>query len=109
MNVTGLFSNTKKRSDVFNWVKAKRISIVCFQETHSTTDVAVKWEDEWGSKCFFSHGDSKSAGVSVMFRNGFDFKVNDSILDQNGRYIDNGEGYSNNGCPSVRHTFLFTR
>jgi hypothetical protein len=22
-----------------------------------------------------------------MFRNGFDFKVNDSILDQNGRYI----------------------
>jgi hypothetical protein len=36
---------------------------------------------------FFSHGDSKSAGVSVMFRNGFDFKVNDSILDQNGRYI----------------------
>ena len=40
-------------SDVFNWVKAKKISIVCFQETHSTKDVAVKWEDEWGSKCFF--------------------------------------------------------
>ena len=80
-------SNTKKRSDVFNWVKARRISIVCFQETHSTKDVAVKWEDEWGSKCSFSQGDSKSAGVSVMFRNGFDFKVNDSILDQNGCYI----------------------
>jgi exonuclease III len=87
MNVRGLFSNTKKRSDVFNWFKAKKISIVCFQETHSTKDVAVKWEDEWGSTFFFSHGDSKSAGVSVMFRNGFDFKVNDSILDQNGRYI----------------------
>ena len=88
MNVRGLFSNTKKRSDVFNWVKAKKISIVCFQETHSTKDVAVKWEDEWGSKCFFSHGDSKSTGVSVMFRNGFDFKVHDSIfIDQNGRYI----------------------
>ena len=87
MNVRGIFSNTKKRSDVFNWVKARRISIVCFQETHSTKDVAVKWEDEWGSKCFFSHGDSKSVGVSVMFRNGFDFKVNDSILDQNGLYI----------------------
>ena len=25
MNVRGLFSNTKKRSDVFNWVKAKKI------------------------------------------------------------------------------------
>jgi hypothetical protein len=31
-----------------------------------------------GSKCFFSHGDSK---------NGFDLKVNDSILHQNGRHI----------------------
>ena len=41
-------------------------SLVCFQETHSTKDVAVKWEDEWGSKCFFSHGDSKSAGVSYV-------------------------------------------
>jgi exonuclease III len=69
---------------MFNFWKARRISIVCFQETHSTKDVAVKWEDEWGSKCSFSQGDSKSAGVSVMFRNGFDFKVNDSILDQNG-------------------------
>ena len=87
MNVRSLFSNTKKRSDVFNWFKAKKISIVCFQETHSTKDVAVKWEDEWGSTFFFSHGDSKSAGVSVMFRNGFAFKVNDSILDHNGRYI----------------------
>ena len=74
MNVRSLFSNTKKRSDVFNWFKAKK-------------DVAVKWEDEWGSTFFFSHGDSKSARVSVMFRNGFAFKVNDSILDQNGRYI----------------------
>ena len=42
MNVRGLFSNTKKRSDVFNWLKAKKIPIVCFQETHSTKDVAVK-------------------------------------------------------------------
>jgi exonuclease III len=70
MNVRSLFSNTKKRSDVFNWFKAKKISIVCFQETHSTKDVAVKWEDEWGSTFFFSHGDSKSAGVSVMFQDG---------------------------------------
>ena len=40
--------------------------------------MGVKWEDERGSKCFFSHGDSK---------NGFDLKVNDSILHQNGRHI----------------------
>lgn len=36
---------------------------------------------------FFSHGDSKSAGVSIMFRSGLDFKVNDLKIDENGRYI----------------------
>ena len=38
MNVRGLISNTKKRLDVFNWVNAKKISIICFHETHSTKD-----------------------------------------------------------------------
>ena len=33
------------------------------------------------------HGDSKSAGVSIMFRSGLDFKVNDLKIDENGRYI----------------------
>ena len=87
MNVRGLFSNYKKRSDVFNWAKSKNMPIVCFQETHSTAEVEKRWEDEWGGKCYFSHGDSKSAGVSVMFRNGFDFVIHQSLIDQHGRYI----------------------
>ena len=75
MNVRGLSSNSKKRLDVFNWAKSKNTSIVCFHETHSTKDIETRWEDEWGGKCYFSHGDSKS--VSIMFRSGLDFKVND--------------------------------
>jgi exonuclease III len=62
----------KKRLDVFNWAKSKNASIVCFQETHSTKDIVTRWEDEWSGKCYFSHGDSKSAGVSIMFRSGLD-------------------------------------
>ena len=87
MNVRGLSSNSKKILDVFNWAKSKNASIVCFQETHSTKDIETRWEDEWGGKCYFSHGDSKSAGVSIMFRSGLDFKVNDLKIDENGRYI----------------------
>lgn len=87
MNVMGLSSNSKKRLDVFNWAKSKNASIVCFQETHSTKDIETRWEDEWGGKCYFSHGDSKSAGASIMFRSGLDFKVNDLKIDENGRYI----------------------
>jgi hypothetical protein len=64
----------------------KNASIVCFQATHSTKDIETRWEDEWGGKCYFSHGDCKSAGVSIMFRSGLDFKVNDLKIDENGRY-----------------------
>ena len=87
MNVRGLFSNSKKRADVFDWARSKNTSIVCFQETHSNKDIEKYWEDEWGNKCFFSHKDSKSAGVSVMFKKGLDFVVHNSIIDDNGRYI----------------------
>ena len=87
MNVRGLSSNSKKRADVFHWAKGKDTSIVCFQETHTTKEVEKMWEDEWGYKCFFSHHNSRSAGVSIMFKPGFDFKVHDSICDENGRYI----------------------
>jgi hypothetical protein len=30
MNVRGLFSNSKKRADVFDWAKSKHASIVCY-------------------------------------------------------------------------------
>ena len=74
MNVRGLISNTKKRLDVFNWINAKIISIVCFQETHSTKDGSqMGGQMGYSSTCFFSHG--------------FDLKVNDSILHQNGCHI----------------------
>ena len=67
MNVRGLFSNSQKREDVFDWAKNKDASIVCFQEAHSNTNIEKYWEDEWGNTCVFSHHDSKSAGVCVMF------------------------------------------
>jgi hypothetical protein len=44
------------------------------------------WEDEWGNKCVFSHHDSKSAGVCVMFKKGLDFVIHNSEIDRN----DNG-------------------
>ncbi|CAC5382883.1 E3.1.11.2 [Mytilus coruscus] len=87
MNVRGLFSSAKKRSDVFNWAKSKSSSIVCFQETHSTRDIETLWGDEWGHQCYFGHGDSRNAGVCVMFRGGYDYEIHESLIDQHGRYI----------------------
>lgn len=87
MNVRGLFSNKKKRLDIFNWVKTKNPTIVCLQETHSTEEVMRTWENEWGGTAYFSNCTSKSAGVCILFRNTLDFKVNNIAIDCNGRYI----------------------
>ena len=57
----GFFFQILKRGQMYLIGSRQRESPVWFQETHSTKDVAVKWEDELRSKCFFSHGDSKSA------------------------------------------------
>jgi hypothetical protein len=46
MNVRGLFSNSKKRADVFDWAKSKHASIVCFQEMHSNNNIEKYWEDK---------------------------------------------------------------
>ena len=90
MNVRGLFSNSKKRADVFDWAKSKDASIVHFQETHSNKNIGKYWEDEWGNKCVFSHHDGKSAGVCVMFKKGLDFVIHNSEIDRNGHYINLG-------------------
>ncbi|VDI00905.1 Hypothetical predicted protein [Mytilus galloprovincialis] len=87
MNVRGLFSNKKKRLDVFDWAKGKHASIICFQETHSSKDVEKIWEEEWGNTCIFCHHNNRSAGVSIMFKKGLDFTIHDTKFDQNGRYI----------------------
>lgn len=87
MNVRGLFSSKKKRLDVFDWAKGKNASIVCFQETHSSSDVSKQWEDEWGNTCIFSHCNNRCAGVCFMFKKGLDFVIHDSITDSEGRYI----------------------
>ncbi|VDI09879.1 Hypothetical predicted protein [Mytilus galloprovincialis] len=87
MNVRGIFSSKKKRLDIFDWVRGKHASIICFQETHSNDDIEKLWQDEWGNTCIFSHCNNKSAGVSVMFTKGLDFKIHDSKIDQKGRFI----------------------
>ena len=87
MNVRGIFSNKKKRYDIFDWLKSKKASIICLQETHSSKDVETIWEDEWGNTCVFSHYNNRSAGVSILFKKGLDFIILDSKIDENGRYI----------------------
>ena len=59
LNVRGIRSR--------DWIKVKhKADIVCLQETHSTLADEKLWEDDWGGKIAFNHGESNSSGVCAL-------------------------------------------
>ena len=39
--------DNKKRDLVFNWLAAKRINLICLQETHCVNNDMDPWKLEW--------------------------------------------------------------
>ena len=69
LNVRGLRDHVK-RAQIFNFLKKYHCggnSFVFLQETHSLPTDEKRWELEWGSKIVFDHGNSKKAGVAILF------------------------------------------
>ena len=79
LNVKGLQSDQKRR-DMFNYLRNKTSSIIFLQETHSSEKDEKRWTAEWGHKCFFSHGNTNSAGVMILFQNNFEYSVKTSTI-----------------------------
>ena len=52
VNCRGL-ADTKKRNDVFHYLKRKKYSIYCLQETHFTEEMHSMIKSKWGFKAFF--------------------------------------------------------
>jgi hypothetical protein len=75
---------------VNNHLKSVSMHAMCLSiNTKTRSDIEVKWENEWGSKV---NGYLVMAIVNVpelvfLLKTNFDFKVNESISDQNGPYI----------------------
>ena len=85
-NTRGL-NDKKKRTDVFDWLKKKKIDICFLQETHSTNLTKKQWETEWDYNAFFASHTSNSRGVAILFNNTFQFNLKSTICDPEGRYI----------------------
>ena len=47
---------------MFYWLNQKDFNVYFLQETHSTAEVEELWSNEWGTKIYYSHGSSASAG-----------------------------------------------
>ena len=59
----------QKRSKVFEYLKKKSgpNDILFFQETHSTNENEIRWNDDFKSQMHYSHGKSDSCRVHVLF------------------------------------------
>ena len=94
INVNGL-RDKKKRDLVFNWLVAKKIDVICLQETHSTKDDLIRWQNEWkncgGGNSSFNCGTSNSRDVRILLskklREKVEFSSQDNYIYNSGRIL----------------------
>ena len=83
-NVNGL-ADSKKRRQVFNYLRQKEVDIVYMQETHSTKNSKNMWRNLWGGKIIFSHGEPNARGTAILFAKNVDVKITKEYVDKKGR------------------------
>jgi exonuclease III len=86
LNCQGLGSN-EKRKDVLNFLKQKKYSIYCIQDTHFIEKDEVYIRSQWGYECYFSSHTSNSRGVAILLNNNFEYKLNRMQQDANGNKL----------------------
>ena len=85
-NCQGL-QNLKKRADVINFFRETNAHIICLQDTHLTEHDSREFKNIW-EDTFFIHGrKTNSRGVAILFRNNFDFTIQDVIKDSDGNLL----------------------
>lgn len=86
LNTNGMWLAPKRRA-LFTKLRKTKVDFLMLQETHSTTTEEKVWLTEWGSGGVFSHGLSNSRGVCTLFNKGTDFKITQTITDDDGRFL----------------------
>ena len=65
----------------------KTQKIIFLQETHSTQGNEASWKREWGARLVGYHGANNATRVAILTRNNLNCKVEESIVDSNGKFI----------------------
>ena len=86
MNCQGL-GGKDKRKDVLNYLKQRKYSIYCLQDTHFTEGEEKYIRTQWGYECFFSSFNSQSRGTAILLNNNFEYKLNKIKRDSDGNLI----------------------
>ena len=86
INTQGL-RNINKRNRFYAWCKQQKASIIFTQETHFTNDIISQVKSEWEGQTIHSVGTSNSRGVSIFIHKNINVQIQDTTIDENGRYI----------------------
>ena len=86
MNCRGLSSDQVKRRDIFLKCRTQ-YDITFLIDTHTDKNKEHLWKTEWGGEAKFSLHTSNSRGVAILFKNTFDYKIFNEILDPDGNFI----------------------
>lgn len=87
LNVRGMGDKQKTRSEILNWMRAKKFPIYLLQEAHCSNDTISIWSSEWGYQSLFSCCSSAKGGVAILFNINFSFQIVRIYSDTNGRLI----------------------
>ena len=82
-------SHIKKRLKIFENLKNKSgpNGILFLQETHSSKENEIRWNDDFNGPIHYSHGKSNSCGVLIAFFGNITYTVRKKASDKHGRVL----------------------
>ena len=85
-NCRGL-ADINKCKDVINYLQSLNADIICLQDTHWTKLQLRKIKTIWNHECLLNGINTNSRGVSILFSNKFEYKIENTIEDVKGNLI----------------------
>lgn len=86
MNCRGL-ADSQKRRDVFGFLRDKKCSIYCLQDTHFTKQEMKFIRAQWGYDIHISAGRRDARGVAILFNTNFEYKILKERADTQGNLL----------------------
>ena len=86
LNARGLRDGTKK-CDVFDKAKMRNTDIMFIQEIHWTMTDYTKIREDWNIVTIIAGNSSSARGTASLLNKTFEYKLHDTVIDINGRYV----------------------
>lgn len=97
LNCRGL-QDSKKRKDVFKYIRESNASVYCLQDTHCTDEDENAVYSQWGFDILCSPGKTDSRGTLTLFNNNIEYKLSKVKVDSCGNYIISKILFANKYC-----------